>query len=171
MDEYHLSATLRKLRLGKGLSLSQLALKANTSVSALSRYENGWGRFEIATLNKICTAMGCEVVIQLKALSTSLSVVGATRVINQIKYLFWDQKINKHHLMKNPIWIVERVIEFGTLMDVWTLIHFYGRQVFLNHVSLCRFQSIKTKQFWLNILEREGVPCMKRSFQRGVRFY
>ena len=84
MDEYHLSATLRKLRLGKGLSLSQLALKANTSVSALSRYENGWGRFEIATLNKICTAMGCEVVIQLKALSTSLSVVGATRVINQI---------------------------------------------------------------------------------------
>lgn len=171
MDGRFISVALKKMRLRKGLSLSQLAIRANTSVSALSRYENGWGRFELATLSKICAGMGCEVVVQFKPLPTQLLKTGATQTLKQIKYLFWDQKVSKQHLKENSVWVVERVIEFGTLSDVHALILFYGKQLFLSTVSTCRFQSAKTKQFWQNILEREGVSCTKRSFPREAKFY
>ena len=47
-----ISRQLRDRRQQLGLSLTQLARRADTSAPTLSRYENGWSRFEVATLQK-----------------------------------------------------------------------------------------------------------------------
>lgn len=54
----NISQKIRDMRRRSGLSLQRAAHRMDTSPATLSRYENGWQRFEIYTLNKIATALG-----------------------------------------------------------------------------------------------------------------
>ena len=74
----------------------------------------------------------------------------------KIKRLFWDQTLNEECFNKYPLWVVKRVLEYGTLADVMLLIRLMGKQLFLERVSLISFSSDKTEQFWSKILNREG---------------
>lgn len=157
------------MRQKSGLSLSQLARRVDTSPASLSRYENGWDRFEVYTLQKIALSLGYAVSIHFEPVSVKKhSARNAQEVVDKIKRLFWDHPLTKKDFKLYLQWVVERVIEYGDLDDVRMLAGFLGRPAFLSTISLCRFQSPKTKRFWQSILEKEGMKCMKRRFRRTL---
>jgi transcriptional regulator with XRE-family HTH domain len=164
---------LKKRRLALGLTLAQLARKSDTSISALSRYENGWHRFELATLEKLAGALGCRLSLKLEPLEDTTPEGGKTagEVIGQIERLFWDKKPRPEDLTRYPRWIVERVLEFGSLRDVRALIGYFGRDDFLDLVSTCRFASRRTAVFWENVLKRERPECTKKRSPRAAGNY
>jgi len=166
-----LSKQLKDLRRRSGLSLSELAARVNTSASTLSRYESGWERFELYTLNKIATALGCRLNVEFKPIEMAVAPKGMAGCLKKIRRLFWERRLQGGDFRKYPQWIVERVIEFGSLDDVHSLMNVMGRRMFLKNVANSRFQSPKTRIFWSNILKREGVKCTKRFFPREANFY
>lgn len=168
----NLSQLLRERRLEAGLSLSQMAARADTSTAALSRYENNWRRFEIYTLRKLAAALGYRLTIGFEPLPYRRDTVSITIAINKMKRLFWDQTLNEDCFNKYPLWVVKRVVEYGTLADVLLLIRLMGKQLFLERVSLISFSSAKTEQFWSKILNREGfTTCTKKHSLKAARIF
>jgi len=157
-----ISRQLRQRRHHLGLSLTQLARRADTSAPTLSRYENGWSRFEVATLQKLATALGCELVVRLEPKVTRVDRPTRAEVVEQLDRLFWDTRLEATHLEKNTLWAVERVLELGNLDDVRMLIAFLGRGEFSRLVSGARFESARTRAFWLQMLDKEGVACTRK---------
>lgn len=157
-----ISHQLRERRHHLGLSLSQLARRADTSAPTLSRYENGWSRFEVKTLQKLATALGCELIIRLEPKETQCDQTDQTEVIERLGRLFWDTRLEATHLVENTLWVIERVLEYGNLDDVRMLIAHLGRDEFTRLVSGARLESVRTRAFWHQMLEKEGVECTRR---------
>ena len=153
----------RRKRLG--LSLSQLARRANTSPATLSRYENGWSRFELSTLRKLATALDCDLVVKLQQRPRWVEQPAVEHVIQQIERLFGDEALTPNHLEEHPQWVVERVLEDGDLGDIRILTAFFGRETLLRLVGEARFSSDRTRVFWKQVLSREGFACTKRSLR------
>ena len=107
---WNLSRQIGARRKRLGLSLSQLARRVNTSPATLSRYENGWSRFEVSTLRKLATALDCDLVVTLQPRPRWVEQPTAENVVQQIGRLFWDQVLTTDHLEKHPLWVVERVL-------------------------------------------------------------
>ncbi len=169
MQVHDVSRKLRQGRLRSGLSLSQLARRADTSSATLSRYENGWGRFELHTLRKLATALGCRLVVDLVPIQPLCSPPDRVSGFRKLKRLFWDRKLRQKDLETYPIWILERVLEYGSLEDLRFLIERWGRRAFLERVAQARFQSAKTETFWNLLLQREGISCTKKFCRRAAR--
>jgi len=150
----------RRKRLG--LSLSQLARRANTSPATLSRYENGWSRFEVSTLRKLATALDCDLVVKLQPRPRWVERPTAEQVVQQIGRLFWDQVLTASHLEEHQLWVVERVLDYGNLGDIRILAAFMGREALLNLAGEARFSSDRTRLFWQQALEREGMTCTRK---------
>lgn len=151
-----------------GLTLSQLARRADTSAATLSRYESGWTRFEVYTLRKLATALGCRLVVRLEPKTRISKRVTASEVVDRIKRLFWDQDLSIRYLREHPSWVVRRVLEFGSLADVKVLVRWLGNGEFLRIVSELRFETDRTRAFWQQMLDREGVPCTSESFPEAA---
>ncbi len=152
---------MRRKRLG--LSLSQLARRVNTSPATLSRYENGWSRFEISTLRKLATALDCDLVVNLQPRPRWVEQPTADNVVQQIGRLFSEPEMTTGHLEEHSLWVVEGVLEHGSLGDIRILTAYFGRETFLDLVGEARFSSTKTEVFWRSVLEREGVASTRRS--------
>jgi len=148
--------------------LQRAARRIDTSAATLSRYENGWQRFEVYTLNKIATALGYHMKISFELTPYADKPAGLSATMHQLKRLFWDCPLKAEHFMKYPAWITERVLEYGTLRDVQILVDFFGREKFLEIVSEIRFKSARTRAFWQHILKKENIPCMKKFFRQEV---
>jgi transcriptional regulator with XRE-family HTH domain len=145
-----------------GLSLTQLARRADTSPATLSRYENGWSRFEVSTLRKLATALGCDLVVKLEPKSRLANPPTGSETVDKLQRLFWDQDLDVSHLEESPLWVVERVLEYGNLDDVHVLVGLMGREGFLRHVSEARFSSDRTRVFWQQMLSKEGLTCTRK---------
>ncbi len=165
-DPWDISSQLAARRRELGWSLAQLARRADTSPATLSRYEGGWARFEVYTLRKLATALGCRLVVRLEPKGEKSRRVTVSEVVERLGRLFWDQELTTRHLKEHPLWVVGRVLEYGNLEDVRTLIRLMGKETFLARVCEARFESEKTRAFWQNILEREGMACTNGSFRR-----
>ena len=159
--------TIRKRRQDCGISLADLARRVGTSPATLSKYEHGWRRFELYTLEKIATALGCRVKVTFEPLRYTRDTKNISSAVAQLNRLFWDQKLGKRDFTQHPVWVVERVLEYGSLQDVHTLISFMGKKRFYKYVSQCRFHSRKTAGFWKQILSQENISCTKRSYPRN----
>ena len=145
-----------------GLSQTQLARRADTSVPTVSRYENGWTRFEVNTLRKLATALGCDLVVKLVPKEKEPDRPTETEVVERLERLFWDTQLTVDHLEKNTLWVIERTLELGNLDDIRSLIAHYGRDEFLRHVGQARFSSARTREFWHRMLDKEGMTCTRR---------
>lgn len=163
-----ISHAIRKRRLELGLSLADLARRAGTSAAALSRYEHGWQRFEVATLRKIATALACRLEIRLEPAGKPRRPLRRARAVKQLSRLFWDHALTTADVRRYSVWVAERILEYGSLQDVHTLMAMMEREQFVKTVAQCRFRSARTRQFWRRMLEQEGIPCTTRSFPRGV---
>ncbi|MCP4901821.1 MAG: helix-turn-helix domain-containing protein [bacterium] len=167
-SETDLSQQLRERRLDLGLSLRQLARRTDTSAATLSRYENGWTRFEVYTLRKLATALDCELDVKLVPKHRSESRPRIAEVARKIGRLFWDRPLESGHLEKNTLWVVERVLEYGNLDDIASLVGLLGREAFLHRVSEARFSSDRTRVFWEHVLRKEGMTCTRKFSRREV---
>jgi len=159
------SKQIRARREELGLSLAELARRADTSPATVSRYESGWTRFEVYTLRKLATALGCDLAISFQPKDRTSSRPSPSEVVRKLRRLFWDERLAVEHLEENLLWVVERVLEFGDLDDIRQLVELMGRDSFLQHVAEARFSLEKSRVFWRQILEREGMPCTTRSFR------
>jgi hypothetical protein len=132
----------------------------------LSRYEHGWTRFEVGTLRKLAAALGCELRIDLVARTGEAeSVVSEEGVVTRVRRLFWDRRLTAGDLERHPVWVVERVLEYGAMEDVRAVVGYYGRKRFLEVVAGVSRVSPRTAAVWRSILEQEGIPCTKKFFR------
>jgi transcriptional regulator with XRE-family HTH domain len=158
----NLSTTLRSRRQALGLSLKQVARRADTSVPTLSRYETGWARFELKTLRKLATALGCRLRITLEPDPvTDTEAIAGTAA--RIRRLFWDAPFSESALHRHPRWVITRVLEFGCLEDVRAIVRWYGRRRLLELAATARFSSRRPRVFWRSILDLEGIQCTNAS--------
>ena len=163
-----LSCQLRSRRRQLGLSLAEIARRAGTSAPTLSRYENGWDRFEVGTLRKLADALDAELLIELRPRKiTRLARTHRSRAIRRLARLFWDHKLTESDFSIYPVWIVERVLEYGDLDDLRTVRRLFGSGGFIDAVARARFASPKTRNFWDQILKLEGRSCT-RKFSRSA---
>jgi transcriptional regulator with XRE-family HTH domain len=162
---WDISRQLGARRKRLGLSLSQLARKVNTSPATLSRYENGWSRFEVSTLRKLATALDCDLVVKLQPRPRWVEQPTAENVVQQVGRLFRDQELDIVHLEERSLSVVEHVLEHGSLGDIRILTAFYGRERLLSLAARATFSSNRTRAFWRQVLEREGVACTRESSQ------
>jgi hypothetical protein len=139
-----------------------VARRAGTSVPSLSRYETQWARFELKTLRKLATALGCRLRLTLEPEPETDSEPG-TDAAARIRRLFWDAPFSDSDLERHPRWVITRVLEFGSLDDVRTLIRRFGTRRFLTLAASARFSSRRPRVFWRSILEIEGIPCTNAS--------
>jgi transcriptional regulator with XRE-family HTH domain len=161
--ERGISDQLKRRRLDLGLSLAAVARRAGTSAATLSRYEHGWTRFETHTLRKLALALNCELHITLfptdKRTPTARTAQAAAK---QLARLFWDHPLTPRDLEAHPVWVVERVLEYGTLADVALLRDRMGRKAFLAATASAQRLSPRTATFWKHMLHMEGIPCTKK---------
>lgn len=164
MKDLSISEKLKKLRGKRGFSLTELARLTDTSPATLSRYENGWTRFEVSTLRKLAMAMNCRLSIEFVSNEENdRAGKSESEILDSLERLFWDSEFNFEILAKYPVWAVERVLESGQLEDVHSLQLLMGHDKFLESILKATRLSLKTRVFWDNILRKEGMPCMKKS--------
>jgi transcriptional regulator with XRE-family HTH domain len=167
--EKSISELLRECRLARGLSLTELARLTDTSVPTLSRYENGWTRFEVSTLRKLATALNCRLRIALEPVEPpSTSHLDKADAMRRLGRLFWDADLTPETFTGYPVWVVERVLELGQLDDVHALQLLMGRDGFLKAVQSATRVSAKTRTFWNGMLEKEGWECMRKSSRQAA---
>lgn len=159
MSDEDISSQIRRRRMETGLSISELAHRVNTSPATISRYENGWRRFEVYTLRKIAGALGCRLTITFRPAHRPPSIPGKASCGDRLQRLFWDHPLSKREINRHPVWVVERVLEYGNLDDLQSLMETFGRRRFLELAAQARFASAKTKNFWKQMLAREKIIC------------
>lgn len=158
-----ISDQLRQRRRELGLSLADVARRAGTSAATLSRYENGWTRFETYTLRKLALALNCELEIVLSPKASSKRPKSSSIPnIRNLSRLFWDHPFSPEDVDKHTVWVVERVLEFGSLSDIALLREYMGKQRFLEVIASTQRLSPKTATFWNNMLHIEGISCTKK---------
>jgi len=81
----------------------------------------------------------------------------------RLNRLFWDHPLREEDLRKYPVWVVERILDYGNLDDVRALRDLMGREAFMRAVPAARRVSPRTRNFWCQILEMEGMPCTRES--------
>jgi transcriptional regulator with XRE-family HTH domain len=155
---------IRALRLQRGWSLAELARRAGTSAPTVHRYESGWRRFEVHTLEKLAVALGCRLDVRFlpPASPTDDDPITARKIAPALRRLFWDRRLCPSDLDRYPQWVVRRVLEYGALDDVRGLVRYYGRDAFLELVARTRLESRRTRAFWDGILHLEGHECTTR---------
>ncbi|OGL43245.1 MAG: hypothetical protein A2161_09630, partial [Candidatus Schekmanbacteria bacterium RBG_13_48_7] len=162
----HIGAQIRQLRLSKGLSLTELAQRAGTSAPALHRYESGWEKFEIATLKRITSALGARLDIRLVELQVPEKdeTLSDTKLLDLISPLFWDKRITKSDLKNYPLWVVKRVLMYGSWQQVQSIRRHYGDNL-LREAIFSRGLDAKTKNFWklLMGIENDAPESIKQS--------
>ncbi|MDA3927232.1 MAG: helix-turn-helix transcriptional regulator [Kiritimatiellae bacterium] len=158
-----ISEQLRSRRQEIGLSLSELARRARTSAATLSRYENNWSRFEVYTLRKLALALDCDLELSFRPrVKRKVPSLSREELASRLGRLFWDHKLTAYDLDLHPVWVVERVLEYGNLDDVALLRETMGQKAFLAAVASTNRLSPRTQIFWNHMLAMEGVKCTKK---------
>ena len=147
------------MRNARGWSLAELARRAGTSAPTLHRYENGWDRFELATLRKIASALGAR--LDVKLVSESMpggEPAGRSpgRLLKLISPLFWDSKLQLPDLGQYPDWVLERVLMFGNWRQAVAARQFYGDAAVIRATER-RGVDARTRNFWSTLLKGGAV--------------
>ena len=162
MTVQDIGASLRARRQALGWSLAEVARRAGTSAPSVHRYESGWRRFELYTLSKLATALGCRLRIFLEPLDLGGRPPSARSVRDRIGRLFWERRLRRADLTRYPAWVIARVLEYGKLDDVRILISYLGKRRFLELLQQVHLPSAKTRSFWDAILQQEGRSCTRK---------
>lgn len=162
MNVQDIGNSLKNRRLALGWSLAEVARRAGTSAPSVHRYESGWRRFELYTLDKLATALGCRLRISLEPLERGSRRPSAKQVRDRIGRLFWDRPLQPSDLKRYPVWAIVRVLEYGKLDDVRALIAHLGKPRFLELLQEAHLPSAKVRTFWEAMLRQEGRTCTRR---------
>ncbi len=144
---------LRALRRRNRLSLKELAEKIGSSVSAIHRYESGWGRFELRTLQRLAAALDARLDIRLEPLHPESSDGRASpaQLVRTLRSLFWDVELKPEHLDDNPQWVLRRVLRFGDWHAVRQARMHFGDDA-VRDAAAHRSMDARTRRLWQVIL-------------------
>jgi transcriptional regulator with XRE-family HTH domain len=147
---------IRQLRNARGWSLAKLAHRAGTSAPSLHRYENGWDRFEVATLRRIATALDAhlEVILVPKASEGDSTPPTEDELLKLISPLFWDHDLEADHIRSNPAWVINRVLMQGDMIQARALRQFFGDER-IREAIRARGVDGRTRTYWQAILDEE----------------
>jgi len=82
----------------------------------------GGPRFETYTLRKLAAALDCELKIDLRPKETNaLAGLSRAEATARLKRLFWDLRSRKPISRCIPVWVAERVLDYGSLDDIHAL--------------------------------------------------
>ena len=162
MESHEIGEALREHRLARGWSPAEVARRAGTSAPTVHRYENGWRRFEVYTLEKLATALGCRLLVSLESRQRRTRQPTGSDVHRRIRRLFWDHPLQPEDLRRHPLWVIRRVLEYGKLDDVQILIDYLGEDRFLDLLQRIHFPSQKDQVFWGAMLRQEGRTCTRK---------
>jgi transcriptional regulator with XRE-family HTH domain len=143
---------IRQLREARGWTLAELARRAGTSAPTIHRYENGWHRFELATLRKIATALQARLEVWFVPLGKKRTVESKPSWKSLVKLLaplFWDRDLGDR--ADHPEWIMERVLVFGNREQVAAARRYFGDKVIRRAVER-RGVDARTRNYWRLIL-------------------
>lgn len=143
---------IRRLRQGRGWTLAELARRAQTSGPTLHRYENGWDRFELATLRKIATAVGARLEVRLVPRTETANVeprLPWKSLATLLSPLFWDVDLGDRQ--EHPDWVLGRVLAFGNREQVAAARSYYGDEAIRRAVER-RGMDVRTRNYWTLIL-------------------
>jgi transcriptional regulator with XRE-family HTH domain len=145
---------IRDLRKARGWSLAELARRAGTSAPALHRYENGWDRFELATLRKVAEALGARLDVRLLPRSRTASARSPSRrrLVPLLSPLFWDRGLSGADFDDYPEWVMARVLMFGTREQVAGARSYYGDEM-LQRALRRREIDARTRNYWTLMLK------------------
>jgi transcriptional regulator with XRE-family HTH domain len=145
--------SLRCLRQRKGLSLKELAERIGSSVSAIHRYESGWGRFELRTLRRLAAALDARLDIRLDPVHRDGSAGRASpaQLVRTLRPLFWDVELKPEHLDENPQWVLRRVLRFGDWQAVRMARVYFGDDA-VREAAAHRSMDPRTRRLWQVIL-------------------
>ncbi len=149
-----LGAQIRRLRLARGFSLTELAKRAGTSAPALHRYESGWDRFGLATLRRIASALGARLEVRLTPGRQSTEDgpdLPAVDLVRLLAPLFWDKPLSAADLDAHPRWVLTRALMFGDRRQVAALRRRYGDDAVLR-AARSRGVDAKTRNYWELVL-------------------
>ena len=88
-----------------------------------------------------------------------------------LKQFFWDTNFNNLDYKKHPIYIIERLLEFGDEKAVRWVWQTFSKKQIRETVCTSRVISKKTASFWSlisDIPERE-IRCLQPDFQKTHR--
>jgi transcriptional regulator with XRE-family HTH domain len=149
---------IRRLRLSKRLSLNDLARRASTSAPALHRYENGWNRFEIATLRKIASALGARLDVRLVPREPPAGPRSRRELAALLSPVFWDRELAPSDLDDYPEWVLARVLMFGSREQVAGARRHFGDEA-IRRVIERRVVDARTRNYWRLVLgETTNAP-------------
>jgi transcriptional regulator with XRE-family HTH domain len=148
------SAQIRRLRQDQGLTLSDLAERVGTSAPTMHRYESGWDRFEIRTLEKIAVALGARLELRLVPATAPATQPepDLSQVVESLSPLFWDQDLVASNLADHPEWVLARVLTLGSMAQVRIARAWFGDDAIRNAIRR-REVDARTRNFWNLILD------------------
>ena len=152
---------IRHLRTERGLTLAELARLAETSAPTMHRYEGGWNRFEVSTLQRIAAALGAVVEVRLIPNPEPPACMEARpeEIVTLVAPLFWDHELRVDDLDRHPGWILARILMFGSAAQVRAARWYYGDSAILEAIGRREVDS-RTRNYWELILEE---TCIRRS--------
>lgn len=147
-----------RLRRWKGLTLDEAAVAAGTSAPTLHRYESGWNRFEVRTLERIGRALGAGLEVRfVPGPPATAEKPAPEELIRTIAPLFWDADLQPAHLVDYPEWVLARVLQFGGLEQVRAARAYFGDEEIVSAVAR-RGVDARTRAFWHAVLEESCIP-------------
>ena len=145
---------IRQLRQARGWTLAELARRAGTSAPTLHRYENGWDRFELRTLQRIAAALGGRLDLRLvpaPAVRPESQPPSPKALVKKLSPLFWDRDLRESDLSRHAGWVLERVLTSGDRDQVRAARSFFGDEQILNAIDR-RGVDPRTRRYWNLIL-------------------
>ena len=154
-----ISVQIRKLRQERGLTLAELAEQVGTSTPTMHRYESGWDRFELRTLDRIAAGLGARLEVRLipGEVGKPPPDLDVPDLVDLLAPLFWDHVLDEVVLAKHPAWVLARTLVFGDAQQVSAARAFYGDDAVCRAVRR-REVDPRTRNYWNLILEDRCTP-------------
>ena len=86
-------------------------------------------------------------------------------VARQLSRLFWDHSLTEADLDRHNVWVLERVLDYGSLEDIRVLQDTMGKASFLKTAAMATRVSPRTLNFWRKVLKREGITCTREYYR------
>jgi len=149
---------IRWLRQDQGLTLEQLATRSGTSAPTLHRYESGWDRFEIRTLERIAKALDAGLEVRFVSASPEPDPELTTEeLVEVLRPLFWDRELQVSDLSEYPSWVLGRILMYGQREQVRAGRRFFGEDAIATAVER-REVDDRTRNYWQVVLADSCTP-------------
>ena len=83
-----------------------------------------------------------------------------------LRRYFWDIDFDKFDYKKHPIYVIERILEYGDVVAIRWMFKTFPRKQIIGALKETRKLTHKSANFWALImgLKKENLKCLNKSF-------